>query len=279
MGSMESGESRDHPPSPGSDEAAAARQLSVAPDVRKRRAFWRSIPSAPRCKLCTSPFGGPAGAALRLLGKGPWPGNPRYCRGCFKTLYTKRAGAEVECTLLFVDIRGSTGIAETMPAREYRILLDRFYATVMAAMVDREAVVDKFVGDEVIGIFIPALAGAEHARAAVDAAVAVLQATGHGSDAPWIPVGAGLNTGTAYVGVVGTADHVEFTALGDVVNTTARLASAAGAGEVLVTDSAARASNLPVSRLERRHLDLRGKTEGTDVLVLTLAEAVSGSDA
>ena len=191
-------------------------------------------------------------------------------------LYTKRIGAEVECTLLFVDIRGSTGMAETMPPREYRAVLDRFYATVMAVMVDHEAVVDKFVGDEVIGIFIPALAGEGHAGAAVDAAVAVLQATGHASDAPWIPVGAGVNSGTAYVGVVGTAEHVEFTALGDVVNITARLASAAGAGEVLVTESAAQAAHLSVSGLERRHLDLRGKTEATDVLVLTLAKAVAG---
>ena len=273
---MEPGESREHRPSPGSDEAAAARELNVLPGVRKRRAFWRSIPSAPRCKLCTSPFGGPGGAALRLLGKGPWPANPRYCRGCFQTLYTKRIGAEVECTLLFVDIRGSTRMGETMPPREYRAVLDRFYATVMEVMVDHEAVVDKFVGDEVIGIFIPALAGEEHAGSAVDAAVAVLQATGHANDAPWIPVGAGVNSGTAYVGVVGTAEHVEFTALGDVVNITARLGSAAGAGEVLVTESAAQAAHLSVSGLERRHLDLRGKTEATDVLVLTLAKAVAG---
>lgn len=268
---MEPGEPRDDHPSPESDEAAAARQLSTLPDVRKRRAFWRSLPSAPRCKLCTAPFGGPGGAALRLVGKGPWPANPKYCRGCFKTLYTKRAGAEVECTLLFVDVRGSTGMAETMSARDYRTLLDRFYGTVMAVLVDHEAVVDKFVGDEVIGIFIPALAGAQHAGAAVDAAIGVLRATGHGTDAPWIPVGAGVNAGTAYVGAVGTADHVEFTALGDVVNVTARLASAAGAGEVLVTESAAQESNLPVIGLERRHLDLRGKTASTDVLVLTLA--------
>ncbi len=208
--------------------------------------------------------------ALRVLGKGPWPGNPRYCRGCFQTLYTKRIGAEVECTLLFVDIRGSTGMAETMAPRDYRALLDRFYATVMAVLVEHEAVVDKFVGDEVIGIFIPAMAGEEHASSGVKAAIAVLRATGHGSDAPWIPVGAGVNTGTAYVGAVGTADHVEFTALGDVVNITARLASAAGVGEVLVTESTARASNLSVSGLQRRHLDLRGRTEATDVLVVTL---------
>lgn len=267
---MEPGESGEHRPAPGSDEAAAANQLNLPPTVRKRRAFWRSIPRAPRCKLCTSPFGGPGGAVLRLVGKGPWPANPRYCRQCFKTIYDKRIGAEIECTLLFVDVRGSTGLGETLPARDFRNLMDRFYATVTEVLVEHEAIVDKFVGDEVIGIFIPALAGDEHAGAAVDAALAALRATGHETEAPWIPVGAGVNTGTAYVGAVGTADHVEFTALGDTVNITARLASAAGMGEVLVTESAAQAADLAVTGLERRHLDLRGKTEATEVFVLTL---------
>jgi len=267
---MQPGEAGHHEPLPGSDEAAAADKLNIPPDVRRKRAFWRSIPSAPRCKMCTSPFGGPGGAALRLIGKGPWPANPRYCRWCFKALYTKRVGAEIECTLLFVDIRGSTALGEAMPARDFRTLLDRFYASAMSVMVEHEAVVDKFVGDEVIGIFIPVLTGGEHSKAAVAAAQAVLRATGHGTDEPWVPVGAGVNTGVAYVGAVGTADHVEFTALGDTVNVTARLASAAGPGEVLVSDSAARAAELPVEGLQRRHLDLRGKTEATDVYVLTV---------
>jgi adenylate cyclase len=273
---MQPGESDERHPAPGSDEAAAADRLNLRPEIRKRRAFWRSIPSAPRCKLCTSPFGGPGGAALRLVGKGPWPANPRYCRWCFKELYDRRAGAEIECTLLFIDIRGSTALAETMPPRDFRALLDRFYATVMAVMVEHEAIVDKFVGDEVIGIFIPALTGGKHAGAAVDAALAAMRAVGHETDAPWIPAGAGVNTGMAYVGAVGTAEHVEFTALGDTVNVTARLASAAAAGEVLVTESAALAGELAVDGLERRHLDLRGKTEATDVYVLTLATAPVG---
>jgi adenylate cyclase len=270
---MQSGEQGDHRPAPGSAEADAAEKLQVSPRVRKLRAFWRSIPSSPRCKMCTSPFGGPGGAALRLLGKGPWPANPRYCRGCFKTLYQNRAGAEIECTLLFIDIRGSTGLAESMPARDYRTLLDRFYASVTEVLIEHEAIVDKFVGDEVIGIYVPVLTGGEHARAAVDSAVAALRATGHDTGAPWIPIGAGVNTGVAYVGAVGTAEHVEFTALGDPVNVTARLASAAGMGEVLVTESAAQAAQLEIGALERRHLDLRGKSEATDVFVLTLAEA------
>jgi adenylate cyclase len=82
-----------------------------------------------------------------------------------------------------------------------------------------------------------------------------------------------VNTGVAYVGAVGTADHVEFTALGDVVNVTARLASAAGAGELLVGTRAAEAAALSTDGLERRQLDLRGKSAATDVFVLTSANS------
>lgn len=128
---------------------------------------------------------------------------------------------------------------------------------------------------EVIGIFIPALAGENHAGQAIDAGLALLRATGHETDTPWARIGIGINTGVAFVGVVGTADHIEFTALGDNVNVTARLASAAAGGELLVTDAVVRAAGLATTeasgRPERRRLDLRGKTESTDVIVLTLA--------
>jgi adenylate cyclase len=242
--------------------------------VRRLRRFWRTIPSGPRCKMCTGPFGPPGGPIRRLFGLGPWPGNPKYCAGCFKYLYRNREGAEIECTLLFADIRGSTQLAETVRAGEYRRIMDRFYATAADILVDHEAIVDKFVGDEVIGIFVPAMTEGNHARQAVDAALELLRATGHETDAPWAPIGIGINTGEAFVGVVGTADHIEFTALGDNVNVTARLASAAGKGEILVTDATARAAHLaPSEPLERRHLDLRGRSETTDVVVLTVAGA------
>jgi adenylate cyclase len=232
------------------------------------------LPGGPRCKICTSPFGPPIGPALRLLGKGRWPGNPAYCSGCFRDLYSRREGAEVACTLFFADIRGSTALAETLPVLEFRRLLDRFYATAAEALVRHEAIVDKFVGDEVVGIFIPALAGASHARQAIDTGIALLRATGHAERRPWIPIGIGVHTGTAYVGAVGTAEHVEFTALGDAVNVTARLASAAGAGELLVTEDAARAAQFGTSGLERRALNLRGKSVVTDVFVVTARSSV-----
>ena len=247
--------------------------LKLEPRVRRLRRMWRAVPSAPRCKMCTSPFGPPGGPVLRLIGKGRWPGNPKYCAGCFKDLYRSRIGAEIECTLLFADIRGSTTLAETMRAADFRSLLDRFYATASDVLIEHEAIVDKFVGDEVIGIFIPALAGGDHARQAIDASLDLLRATGNGTDAPWAPIGIGVNTGEAFVGVVGTEDHVEFTALGDNVNITARLASAAGVGEVLVARAAAESAELGhAAATERRTLDLRGRSEATDVFVLRLSD-------
>ena len=225
--------------------------------------------------MCNSPFGPPAGPLLRFIGKGRWAGNSDYCGGCFKALYKHRDGAEIECTLLFADIRGSTQLAESMTATDFRALLNRFYRTAAEVLIGHEAIVDKFVGDEVVGIFIPAMAGENHAGQAIDAGLALLRATGHDTDAPWAPIGIGINTGDAFVGVVGTADHVEFTALGDNVNVTARLSSAASRGEILVTEAAARAAGVasggPPGGLERRRLDLRGKARATDVFVLTLA--------
>ena len=131
-----------------------------------------------------------------------------------------------------------------------------------------DAVVDKFVGDEVVGPVPPGAGGANHARDAVDRrGRALLRATGHGRpEGPWIPVGVGVHTGVAYVGTVGDT-VTDFTALGDSVNVTARLASAAAAGEILVSAASADAADLE-DALETRTLTLRGRTEPLDVRVL-----------
>jgi adenylate cyclase len=209
---------------------------------------------------------------MRQMGLGPWSGNPKYCRGCFGDLYRKRGGAEIECSLLFADVRGSTALAESMRPIEFRQLLDRFYEAAFRVLVAHDAFVDKFVGDEVIGIFVPALTETLHAREAVTAALDLLEETGHRDGDPWLPVGIGVNTGVAYVGAVGTGEHVEFTALGDEVNVTARLATVAGPGEILVTDRAAAAAGLS-DPLERRSLRLKGKREDTGVAVLSIRDS------
>ncbi len=85
-----------------------------------------------------------------------------------------------------------------------------------------------------------------------------------------MPIGCGIATGVAYVGAVGSGEHVEFTALGDVVNTAARLAGAAKEGEILVTLPALERSNVAAEGLARRSLDLKGKSVAVDVAVLGL---------
>jgi adenylate cyclase len=206
---------------------------------------------------------------MRAIGLGPWSKNAKYCTGCFRALRQSHGGAEVECSLLFADVRGSTSIAERVRPREFNRLMGRFYDTATDVLVRHEAIVDKFVGDEIIGVFIPAMTGGLHARAALASAVELLERTGHGpSQQPWVPVGAGVNTGLAYVGAIGEGPNTELTAMGDVVNTTARLASAAGAGEILVTEEAAAEAGLSSSPAERRSLDLKGKSVPVDVLVV-----------
>ncbi len=102
------------------------------------------------------------------------------------------------------------------------------------------------------------------------AAQEILRVTGHGAPGgPVIPVGVGVHTGVAFVGVVGAAGEVtDFTALGDPVNTTARLASMASTGEVLVTEAAAHAAGLDTAGLPSRRLDIRGRAESVAVRVL-----------
>ena len=132
--------------------------------------------------------------------------------------------------------------------------------------------VDWLMGDEAIGLFIPAFSWPEHPRRAVEAAQELLKQTGHRDPkGPWLPVGIGVHTGPAYVGVVGgEGSPMDFTALGDSVNTTARLASQAGAGEILVSDATCAAAGLDTERLEHRQLELKGKSEPFGVYVVRI---------
>ena len=143
-----------------------------------------------------------------------------------------------------------------------------FFHVATEVLVRHDAIVDKFVGDEVIGLFIPLLTGERHAERAVAAGRDLLATTGQNTASPLLPIGAGVNTGVAYVGTVGDGDLVDFTAMGDPVNVAARLASAAAAGELLVSAAAAAAAGLTDDGLEHRSLALKGKTESTEVVVL-----------
>ena len=231
------------------------------------RRIFNSIPADPRCQMCAAPFGGAGRPIMRLIGKTQSAQNPNMCNACEKVLLQHHGGGEVDGTSLFADIRGSTAMAERMTPAEFRATLDRFYTAASKSVFDHGGMVDKFVGDELVAVFPPFL-GANHPERALDAARDLLRATGHGTPAgPWVPVGAGLHTGRAWFGAIGEGNHVEITIVGDAINTTARLAAAAGAGEILVSAVAAEVIGLEPT-LERRSLDLKGKELPTDVVVV-----------
>lgn len=132
---------------------------------------------------------------------------------------------------------------------------------------DADGIVDKFVGDGVLALFIPGFAGPGHAAAAIAAARSLLEQTGSNGPEPWLPVGAGVHTGTSFVGSVGEGDARDFTALGDTVNAASRLTGLAGAGELLISADAAAAAGLDTSGLERRTLELRGRDQALEAWV------------
>jgi adenylate cyclase len=260
-------------PRPSSPEEAMRGFLSGQdPGLARIRRIMRHVPHGPNCKLCAAPFEGPGGAVLRHVGFARFPGNPAICGSCIKSLNKIGVfGAEIRVSLVFADIRGSTTIGERASPTEFRAFLDRFYQLSSKAILDNDGIVDKFVGDEVIGLFFIGISGPEHTAAAIRAARALLNAVGRSdaSNGGPIRVGAAVHTGDAFVGSTGAGNAVnDFTALGDVVNTTARLASEAAAGELLVSMEAARAVNLDVQSAEHRTLTVRGRADAVEVVAL-----------
>lgn len=230
------------------------------------------LPSDPRCKLCGSPFKGWGGYVMHLMGRDPSRYNPRFCVKC--EVWEHPGGAEVVLSMLFADVRGSTTLAEQMNAREFSQLINRFYKVATHVLIQTDAMVDRLMGDQAIGLYVPGFAGPTHAHKAIEAAEELLRLTGHrDSKGPWLPVGIGVHTGSAYVGVVGSEESTaDFTALGDNVNITARLASQAGPGEILISDAAYAAAGLDLGELEHRQLELKGKSEITGVRVLRVSK-------
>lgn len=256
------------PPDQGNDEFWREYLARGSPSERRARQLLKRIPSEPRCTVCAAPFGGVGAPLMRLIGKRQSRQSPKMCDDCYQFLASRHGGAEIEVSLLFADVRGSTTMAEGMTPAQFRELMSRFYSTATKAVFDHDGAVDKFVGDELVAMFYPLLSGERHAARAVEAAVTLLRATGHeDSNGPWVPIGAGVHTGLAWVGSVGEGHRTELTVLGDNVNIAARLATTAGAGEVLVTSEAATAADLD-PKLERRQLELKGKQELTEVVTL-----------
>lgn len=250
---------------------------SVPDDVKRWQAMVNTqqrlyswLPSDPHCHECGIPMSGFGGSVLRFMGSKPSSFSPRLCSACEKSARKYEVGAEVELTMIFADMRDSTPLAEAKGPSGFREIINRFYKETSKVLIEHNAMVNRLMGDQVIALFVPRFVGKNHAKIALYAAQELLRVTGHAdANGPWVPVGAGIHTGTAYVGAVGAAEGVtEIAVLGSAANLCARLSSKAAAGEILISEDSVKSGNLDVSELESRSFELKGMGQPVPVRVL-----------
>lgn len=164
--------------------------------------------------------------------------------------------------MLFADVRGYTSLTESLLPAEVPMLLNRFYETASSALLHHEGLLAQIEGDNVMCLFVPGLAGKEYVRKAVLGACELQDRV------DFLQLGIGIASGEEFVGNVGGGGYKDFTAVGDVTNTAARLTAKAGAGEVLVDAETYGAVADLFGDAERRALELKGKQEPVETFLI-----------
>jgi len=169
--------------------------------------------------------------------------------------------------VLFSDLRGFTPLAESMRPDDLAALLSEYFGAMVECVFRHGGALDKFIGDAILAQWGAPIASPDDADRALGAAVdmlrelAALNVKWRGEGRPELQVGVGMSFGEVFAGNIGSERRLEFTVLGDVVNTAARLCAAAGAGEILLTDDLRRALAAPPALEERPPMQLKGKAQ------------------
>ena len=185
---------------------------------------------------------------------------------------TLRLGGEKRpIAVLFSDIRGFTALAESMRPDDMASLLTEYFTQMVECVFRHDGTLDKFMGDSIMaewGAPIGSDADADHAMAAAIEMMHELEqlnASWRASGRPELQIGIGLNYGEAFAGTIGSERRLEFTVIGDTVNTAHRLCSAAEAGEILVTDEFRCALHAPPALVECPPMVLKNKANPVSV--------------
>jgi adenylate cyclase len=228
--------------------------------------FFRMLPHEPRCKLCNAPFHGIGGMVVgALYGRKQSGLNPRFCNVCEEFAKKFPGGAEVEMSMLFADVRGSTALSEQMTSIEFSKLINRFYVGSTKAIAEADGLVEKLAGDAVAAFWGAGFAGKDYVAKTISAAQNISGLMQRQN----IPVGIGVHAGMAFFGAMGSSEGlVDISAIGEEVNTAARLASKAAAGEIIVSETALEQAHMDSSELESRKLELKGISEQVSVRVM-----------
>jgi adenylate cyclase len=146
-------------------------------------------------------------------------------------------------TTLFADIRGFTSFSEIVDSATLVKVLNRYLASATQPILEQGGTIDKFVGDAIMALFNAPLPQPDHVLRAARAAVGLRQAAQEVSRelelSMRLEFGIGLHCGEALLGLVGSQERLDYTALGDSVNTAKRLQGHAAPGQILISLEAA----------------------------------------
>jgi len=137
-------------------------------------------------------------------------------------------------TVLFADIRDFTKMSEQLDAREVVLLLNEFFTAMTDVILEAGGTLDKFIGDCVMALFGAPVPAGDDVQRAVEAAINMQRQAARLNTR--IQIGVGLHTGRAVVGNIGSAQRMQYTAIGDTVNVAARLVSRASPGQIIVSE-------------------------------------------
>ncbi len=152
-------------------------------------------------------------------------------------------GQRLDMTVLFCDLRGFTALSESLSPSTVRVMLDHYYDRVTELVLSMRGTLMKYVGDEVFAVWGAPIPTDDHPTLALECAIAIQELTPELNrellerDAPEISFGIGLNTGEAVAAHFGGRRRRQYDVVGDTVNVGARLCSAAGRGEVILSDA------------------------------------------
>ena len=190
-------------------------------------------------------------------------------------LKIEKGGRLSEVTMLFSDIRGFTTMSDGRPAQEIVNTLNEYFEVMVDVLFKYTGTLDKFVGDEIIGLFGAPIAIDDAPFKAVSCAVAMLQAleefnhTRAAENQSPIRIGIGINTGNVITGSIGSTRALQYTAIGDAMNVASRLVNVAASGEIIVSESTFK---LVAGRVEATALPpvkVKGKAEELKVYRVT----------
>jgi adenylate cyclase len=189
---------------------------------------------------------------------------------------TRLGGDKRPVAVLFSDIRGFTAMSETMNPDDMARLLSEYLTQMVDCVFRHDGTLDKFIGDAVMAQWGAPIAAADDPDRAVRSAVEMmreldrLNARWESEGRPRLEIGIGLNFGEAFAGNIGSERRLEFTVIGDTVNTASRLCAAAGPREILLTDEMRLALTAPPQLEQRPSLELKGKSQPVPVYRVVL---------